>query len=251
MQRAYQQRDFRSIVYLPGGALLLSRFRLEMIAIPALDVGAVPRGNPTEAVRFLADLGFTRFHLEDFGSPSRSSANLQAIEQILRETDAEIQVVGPSSGSEIERLFRTGAEYIVVGDRSIDEPEWLDGLSDLYPESLVVRTDLRDRRVVRRGWVRTLPVDVLDLVDDLSELPLAGILLSGLQLNAASRHADLALVEDLVDRSRNAIIVSAKVESANDLRALEHRGATAVVLQQNALLAGALDARSIAHEFGS
>ena len=230
-----------------------------MIAIPAVDLseGKARSGTefagtrPAMTARILTDLGFTRLHLEDFGTGVRSSPDVPAIEEIVRDTDASIQVAGPTSGSEIERLFRTGAEHIVVGDRCIDEPEWLASLSDLYPDAIVVRTDVRDRRVVRRGWVRTLPIDVLDLVEELSTLPLAGVLVGGLQLGGTGRNTDLALVEDLVERSRCAILVSLNADTIDDLRALEHRGAAAVVLRGGQLLSSAAHVRTVAQEFGS
>jgi phosphoribosylformimino-5-aminoimidazole carboxamide ribonucleotide (ProFAR) isomerase len=232
-----------------------------MIAIPSVDLSDASIGprqrnsNPQHAgirsARALADFGFSRLHLEDFRNRPQNDVNLPAVEEIVRDTDALIQVVGPSSGTEIDRLFRTGAEYIVVGDRSIDEPEWLERLARLYPEAIVVRTAVHDRRVVRQGWVRTVPVDVLDLVEALSDLPLAGILVGGLDLQGSSRHGDLAMVEDLAERSRSPILVSGKIETADDLRALEYRGAAAAVMRAGSLLSGALDPHAIAIEFGS
>jgi phosphoribosylformimino-5-aminoimidazole carboxamide ribotide isomerase len=231
-----------------------------MLAIPSVDLnegamGALESGSPirptgVRAARALADLGFSRLHLEKFGSGSRNGSSLPTVEEIVRDTDAQIQVAGSNSVSEIERLFRSGAEYIVAGDRSIEEPEWLERLARLYPEAILVQTDLRDRRVVRRGWVRTLPFDIVDLVDELGELPLAGILVAGFDLNGASRHSDLAMIDDLAERSRSPILVSARIDSVDDLRALEHRGAAGAIVRSGSLLSGALDPHAIATEFG-
>jgi phosphoribosylformimino-5-aminoimidazole carboxamide ribotide isomerase len=232
-----------------------------MIAIPAVDLSEASHGRTrpkaeyagvaAHEARALADIGFSRLHLESFGNGADGGRSLPAVESIVRDTDVQIQVAGPSSSTEIDRLFGTGAEYIVVGDRSIDEPEWLDGLTELYRHAIVVQTDVRDRRVVKRGWVRTLPVDVLDLVEELNELPLGGILVGGLQLEGPTRNADLSLIEDLAERSHCPILVSTKVGTVNDLRALEHRGAAAVVLRAGTLLSGVLDPRAVALEFGS
>lgn len=234
-----------------------------MIAIPAVNLAdeslrrapggvhwSAKGGSPARTARAFADLGFTRLHVTG-GLIGLREESEPAIEGIMRETDARIQAAGPSSGSAIERMFRSGVEYIVVGSRSIEEPEWLADIADLYPESIVVATDVHDRRIVRRGWVQTLHIDVLDLLDDLNDLPLAGILASGLQLDGPTRNSDLGLVEDLAERARMPVMVATKVCTMNDLHALEHRGAAAIVLGTDQLLAGALDVRAVAREFDS
>ena len=232
-----------------------------MIAIPALELlpsssgrSARPaldswgRGNAALSARALAEVGFSRIQLERCTAARDTSVPL--LEDIVRDTNAAIQVAEATSGSEIERMFRAGAEYVLVGDRSLEEPDWLREMADLYPDSIVVRTDVRDRRVVRNGWVRTLPHDVYDFIEDLNQLPLAGVVIGGLQLDGATRPGDLALIEDLAEGSRNPLIVSAKLAALGDLRALEHRGAAAVVLRADQL-SGELAPRVVAREFGS
>lgn len=206
--------------------------------------------DPTATARVLADAGFARIQLDDCIGDVRGSASESTVENIVRDTGAIIQVAEASTDSDIERILRTGAECVIVGSRSLDDPEWLGEIVELYPETILVRTDVRDRRVVRRGWVRTLPHDILDVVEELNAFALGGVLIRGLQLDGPTAHADLALVEDLADRSRSPISVSARVTSLNDLRALEHRGAAAVVLRADQL-SGELDARVVAREFGS
>lgn len=231
-----------------------------MIAIPAVDVrdsslarasarfsaGAERVTDALSAARAFADLGFTRLQLEDFSTGARTSS----LEDIVNATDASVQVAGPSSSSDIEQLLHVGAEYVVLGTRCIEDPEWLAGVADLFPDTVLVATDVRDRRIVRRGWVQTVPLDIVDLIEDLNSFPLAGILVGGIQLEGPARHAELALVEELAERSRSPIMVSAKIRTLDDLRALEHRGAAAAVLRAEQLT-GELEARVVARAFGS
>jgi phosphoribosylformimino-5-aminoimidazole carboxamide ribotide isomerase len=234
-----------------------------MIAIPAVELqdrnlatgertsrtSAAVYGGPGLAARELTDLGFTHLQLDGCTGDRRGSGRASALEEIVRDTGAKIQVAEARTGSEVERLLQTGADHVVVGARALDEPEWLAEIADLYPDAIVVSAELRDRRVVRRGWIRTLPHDIVDVVEELNAFPLAGVLVGGLQLDGVSRNADLMLVEDLAERSRSPLIVSAKVTTLDDLRALEHRGAVATVLRAE-YLNGALDSRVVAREFG-
>lgn len=236
-----------------------------MIAIPAVDVrdGAcvqlvggsyanerVRLGDPAGIARGWAQLGFRRLHVVDLDAATGVGSNLSVLEEILRDASAEVQVGGGIRSTDaIEQLFRAGADHVVVGTRAIEDPAWLADVSALYPGTIVVATDVRGRRVVTRGWVRTLPVDVLDVVEELNAHALGGILVTAVELEGQMRGTDLALMEDVAEKSNFPVIASGGVATMNDIRALEHRGIDAVVLGM-ALYTGALDARAVAQEFG-
>jgi phosphoribosylformimino-5-aminoimidazole carboxamide ribotide isomerase len=160
-----------------------------------------------------------------------------------------VQVGGVTDVSDIEQLLRLGAELVVVGDRGIEEPEWLADVADLYPDAIGAATDVRDRRVVRRGWVRTLPVDILDLVDELNAMPLHELLVNLRPLDDAVRFGELALLEDVAERSRCPVLVAGGISTIADLRALEHRGIAGALIDAEKLLDGTFEAREVAQEF--
>ena len=225
-----------------------------MIAIPAVELhqagqagrspGALARGS-ADVARSLSDLGFRRLHVVESGAHS----GIRAVEDILRDTNTRVQVSGVSSGTEIEQLLRAGVECVVVGDRGLDEPEWLADMADLYPGEIAIATDVRDRRVVRRGWVRTLAVDLLDIVDELNPLPLRELVVSMRPANGSMGMAELALLEDVAERSRFPVSVLGGATTISDLRALEHRGIAGVVIDADRLLGGQLDGRRVAQDF--
>lgn len=231
-----------------------------MIAIPAVDLhsGAIvnqtqapdkgrARDNHFEVARNLADLGFRHFHVVE----GAAASSVMAVEEIMRDTNARVQVGGVESISEIEQLLRAGVDHVVAGARAIDEPEWLADIADLYPGAIAVATDVRDRRVVRRGWVRTLPVDILDVVDELNALSLRELLVTVRPVDGAAGIAELALLEDVAEQSRFPVSVVGGVSSVSDLRALEHRGIASVIIDAGRLLDGTLDGQQVAQEFGA
>ena len=236
-----------------------------MIAIPAVDVRAgacvqlvggsyaqerVRLENPGAVARDWTQLGFNRLHVVDLDAATGVGSNLPLIEEILRDVSVDVQVGGGIRSTDaIEQLFRAGADRVVVGTRAIEDPAWLADVAALYPGTIVVATDVRGRRVVTRGWVRTLPVDVLDVVEELNAHPLGGILVTAVELEGRMRGPDLALMEDVAEKANFPVIASGGVTTMNDIRALEHRGVSAVVLGM-ALYTGALDARAVAREYG-
>ena len=230
-----------------------------MIAIPALDIGAAPgssrdgRARAASAAgmaRDLLDLGFSYLHVQS-GTGAAPSTTIPELEEVVRDSHARVQVGRVTSTSDIEQLLRAGADAVVVGDRALEEPEWLAHVADLYPETIGVATDVRDRRVARRGWVRTLPVDILDLVDELNALPLRELIVSIRPLDAEMRFGELSLLEDVADRSHCPVFAAGGITSIQDLRALEHRGLAGAVIEAEKLLGGSIDGRDVAREFGA
>jgi phosphoribosylformimino-5-aminoimidazole carboxamide ribotide isomerase len=229
-----------------------------MIAIPSLDfrgtalrpVGSpVRNGQPSDFARELLDLGFSRLQVAGQGSSAHDGARITLVEDIARDTNTRIQIQGVGTASEIEQWMRVGVDHVVLSARAIDEPEWLEDVSELYPEAVAVVTEVHDRRVVRRGWVRTLPVDILDLVDELNPLPLCELVVNVPAFDTASRNRELSLLEDVAERSRFPVYLSSGVVSLEDCRALEHRGLAGIVIDADRLLSGA-EVREIAREFG-
>jgi phosphoribosylformimino-5-aminoimidazole carboxamide ribotide isomerase len=194
-------------------------------------------------------MGFHQLYVD--GLRDVAGSTLPLVESLLRDTGTHVQVGGVVSTAVIDELLRAGADCIVVGDRGIEEPEWLADVAELYPDDIAVMTDVRDRRVVRRGWVRTLPVDILDLVDELNALPLRELVINIRPLDGAMRFGELSLLEDVAERSRCPVIVAGGVSAIHDLRALEHRGVAGAIIDAEKLLGDMNDRQEIAREFGA
>jgi phosphoribosylformimino-5-aminoimidazole carboxamide ribotide isomerase len=235
-----------------------------MIAIPAVDLreGAcvqlvggeygderVRVDDPLGVVRRWASLGFRRLHVVDLDAATARGSNAGLVREILRETNAEVQVGGGLREEQaISRVLEDGARRAVVGTRAIEDPDWLAELAHAYPDEIIVAADVRDRRVVTRGWKHTMHRDVIDVVEELASLPLAGILVTAVHKEGRLQGTDLPLMEDVAEASAWPVIASGGITTVADLRALADRGVAAAVLGM-ALYAGALDPQWIAEEF--
>ena len=235
-----------------------------MIAIPAVDIreGAcvqlvggeyaqekVRRPDPAEVVREWAAFGFQRMHLVDLDAATGRGDNRAVLRGILSDSAAPIQVGGGVRTEErFAELIADGAEWVVVGTRAIDDPDWIAGLADAHPGQVIVAADVRERRVVTQGWARTTGRDVDDVVEELNDLPLAGILVTAVHREGKMEGTDLPLMERVAEACRFPLIASGGITSISDLRALQHRGAAAAVIGM-ALYTGVLDPREVAEEF--
>jgi phosphoribosylformimino-5-aminoimidazole carboxamide ribotide isomerase len=236
-----------------------------MIAIPAVDLreGAcvqlvggsyaeerVRLTNPMDVVRSWEYYGFHRLHLVDLDAATGHGSNLSLIRDILGEANVPVQVGGGVRSDErVEELLAAGAAQVIVGTRAIEERDWLAELAQRHPGQIIVACDVRERRVTTRGWAHTLPVDILDVVEELNGLPLGGLLVTAVHKEGQLRGTDLPLMEDVAESSQFPVYASGGVTSIDDLRALEHRGIAGAVVGM-ALYTGAMDPVVVAGEFG-
>lgn len=237
-----------------------------MIAIPAVDlrgghcvqlVGGdyaderVRLDDPAAVARDWAGLGFGRVHVVDLDAATGRGTNIDIIREILRESAVPVQVGGGvRQESQIERLLDDGASWVVIGTRAIEDEDWRNEMANRFPGRLIIAADVRERLVVTRGWAETSRVNVIDFVEELASLPLAGVLVTAVHLEGKMEGTDLPLMEDVAEASAWPVFASGGVSTLEDMRALEHRGLAGAVLGM-ALYTGVLDARRLAEEFGA
>jgi phosphoribosylformimino-5-aminoimidazole carboxamide ribotide isomerase len=235
-----------------------------MIAIPAVDLreGAcvqlvggdytnerVRLADPVGVAREWARYGFRRLHVVDLDAATGRGSNGDIVAELMRDTSAELQVGGGvRSSTQVDELLAAGAHAVVVGTRALEDGDWLARLAIAYPNEIIVAADVRDRRVVTRGWTRTLPREIVDVTEELSTLPLAGLLVTAVHREGRMQGADLFLMEDVVEAASFPVYASGGIASMNDLRALDDRGVSAAILGM-ALYTGALDPWQTAEEF--
>ncbi|WP_411279023.1 1-(5-phosphoribosyl)-5-[(5-phosphoribosylamino)methylideneamino]imidazole-4-carboxamide isomerase [Gemmatimonas sp.] len=237
-----------------------------MIAVPAVDLRSgkcvqlvggdydderVRLDDPGAVAAEWERIGFTRLHVVDLDAATGRGHNHDVIREILRDATVPVQVGGGvREESRIERLIDEGATWVVVGTRAIEDEDWRREMAGKFPGRLIIAADVRERKVVTRGWAETSQIDVIDFVSDLAQLPLAGVLVTAVHLEGKMAGTDLPLMEDVTEASAWPVFASGGVTSLDDMRALEHRGLSGAVLGM-ALYTGALDARRLAEEFGA
>ena len=237
-----------------------------MLAIPAIDLreGSVVQlvggdfdqekvrlGDPRDVARRWAGYGFRRLHVVDLDAAAGRGNNRAIVRDLLADASTPVQVGGGiRTTEEVESLLSDGAERVVVGTRAINEPEWLRSIADANPGAIVLAADVHERRIVTHAWTRVLPRSILDLIDELSGVPLGGLLVTAVHREGQLAGTDLPLMEDVAEASEWPVIASGGISSLNDLRALEARGLAGAVVGM-ALYTGLLDPRVLAEEFST
>ncbi len=233
-----------------------------MIVIPALDLraglctqaaapgvtgGGFHTSQPLDVAQAWERLGFHRLHVMDLDAGAAKPRPRDAVRDLLTGVPLLIQVGGAiRSGDQVDELVSDGAALVVLGPRALAEPDWLEGTASSFPERLIVATRVRGRFLDPSGGAGTRTI--VDLIEDLSSLPLGGLLISPEYRTDGIASEDLPAIEDAAEASERPLLVAGGVRSVQDLRALADRGVAGVIVG-TALYTGQLDPRVIAEEF--
>jgi phosphoribosylformimino-5-aminoimidazole carboxamide ribotide isomerase len=235
-----------------------------MIAIPALDLrdnacvqlvgGSYEReeirlDDPVNVAIAFREIGFQYLHLVDLDAATNRGSNADAVRRILGFADLRVQVGGGIRTIEqIREALDNGASRVIVGTRAIEDHDWLDEAASLFPGAIIVAADVRDRQVVTHGWTQAQPVPVLETIEALNDLPLAGVLVTAVHKEGLVQGTDLQLMEDVVGDSQFPVFAAGGINGMRDLHALAECGVSAAIIGM-ALYTGAVDPRAVAEEF--
>jgi len=233
-----------------------------MIVIPAIDIRqgrcaqwasartrALPlrSDEPEEAASYWERQGFPRLQIMDFDADAQTGRAPDLMRDLLGELSSVVQVGGDiKSGDRVEELIRDGANFVILGRRALDEPEWLDGTAAAFPGQIIVGMRVQGRQLEARGRGRVR--STLGAIEEFADLPLAALLLAPAYGNEGPDAEDLFLLEDAAEASPHPLLVAGGARSMQDLRAMQERGIAGVVIG-GALYDGTLDARLVAEEF--
>jgi phosphoribosylformimino-5-aminoimidazole carboxamide ribotide isomerase len=206
--------------------------------------------DPLAVAENWAELGFGRIHLVDLDAATGRGSNRETVRAILdARGPTQVQCGGGVRDlAAITELFAAGASEVVVGTRAIEDRPWLDDVVLRYPNRIIVAADTKGRRLVTRGWAETDSRSVIDFIDELSLLPLAGILVTAVDREGRMEGPDLELMEEIILRTTVPVQASGGVRSIDDLHALDELGASAAIVGM-ALYTGTMDTQTIIEEF--
>lgn len=236
-----------------------------MIVAPAVDVkggrcvqlvGGVPEAeavsipDPVAMARHWWDRGFRTLHVVDLDAALGTGDNRALVARVATATPATTQVGGGiRDDGRAAELLVAGADRVVVGTRAVDDRPWLEALARRHQQRVVVAADVRDGRVLRRGWTEKSPLAVEEFLAGLDELPLAGVLCTDAAREGRMEGIDLAAMASVVGSSAHPVWISGGITRTSDLEALEEAGAAGAVLGM-ALYTAVLDPDDVAARWG-
>jgi phosphoribosylformimino-5-aminoimidazole carboxamide ribotide isomerase len=129
-----------------------------------------------------------------------------------------------------EAMRALGASRVVLGSAAVKDGDMVRALAEEHPGVVVVAVDARDGFVAVDGWTRETRVRAVDLVRELADAPLAGVLYTDVARDGTRAGPNVETTAQLAASTPVPVIASGGVGSLDDLRALASRGIAACIV---------------------
>lgn len=191
------------------------------------------------------DRGFDRVHVVDLDAATGRGENADLVDAVLRRWPGRIQVGGGiRTTARAGELLQNGASHVVVGTRALEDQPWLARMTSRFPGRVVVALDVHTGSAVVDGWQRRLSGDIQDLLPELDELELGGLLVTAVHREGALQGPDVDLMADLRRHTRHPLTAAGGIRDTADVGALASVGVETCVVGM-ALYTGAFDVEEL------
>ncbi len=176
--------------------------------------------------------GASWLHVVDLeGARDGTSANLEVIRSIVKETGLQVECGGGIRTFEkIEVLLDCGVKRVILGTKALESEDFLKEALRRYAETIAVGVDARDGKVATHGWTATSDTDAQAFIRHLRELGVRTVIATDISRDGAMNGTNLSYYRQLSEVKGIDLIASGGVSSIADIQALREAGMYGVIL---------------------
>ena len=171
--------------------------------------------------------GATRLHLVDLdGAFEGKPVNQDAIATIARNhPDLTIQLGGGIRSAEIiEAYLEAGVDYLIIGTRAVEEPEFVGEMCKRFPGHIIVGLDGLHGMVAKNGWKEVTDISVKSLAMLFEADGIEAIVYTDIGKDGMMGGVNLHATRDLAESVSVPVIASGGVTDIRDIEVLLETG---------------------------
>lgn len=191
-------------------------------------------------------LGAKRIHLVDLdGAFAGKPANAEVINAIAEKyPHVPIQIGGGIRDEKtIQAYLDAGVEYVIIGTRAANEPEFIAEIAEQFGKHLIIGLDAKDGVVAVDGWAKLTDHNVVDLAKRFENDGVQAIIYTDIARDGMMQGVNLEATKHLAESVNIPIIASGGVTDMNDLIELQKIESSGIsgVITGRAIYEGTLD----------
>ena len=192
-----------------------------------LDQATTYSDDPAGMADHWVSQGAERLHLVDLdGAFEGKPVNHEAISTIAsNHPELTIQLGGGIRSPEIiEEYLASGVDFVIVGTKAVEEPEFVGEMCRRFPGHIIVGLDGLHGMVAKNGWQEVTEISVKGLAMLFEGDGIDGIVYTDIGKDGMMGGVNLHATKDLADSVNVPIIASGGVTDIRDIQALLETG---------------------------
>ena len=220
-----------------------------MLVIPAIDIKSgrcvrlfqgradretVYSEDPAAMARKWAGEGAELLHVVDLdGAFEGEPKNWETVKGIISSVSTPLELGGGIRSLEtVETLLAGGVFRVIIGSRSADSLDFLEEIFREFKKRIVPSIDVRDGRVLIKGWAEETDRKATDLGRDLKKIGFKLAIYTDTTVDGTLRGPNLSGIENFLDQTGLKMIAAGGISRLEDiiqLKRLERKGLTGVI----------------------
>jgi len=177
-------------------------------------------GDPLDAALAWQEQGAEWLHLVDLDAAFGRGSNRELVDAIVGRLDIQVELSGGIRDAEsLAAALATGCRRVNLGTAALEQPEWTAEAIAEHGDRIAVGLDVRGTTLAARGWTR----DGGDLWETLARLDGEGCaryVVTDVNKDGMLAGPNLALLEQVCERTARPVVASGGVSTLDDVRAL-------------------------------
>ncbi len=234
-----------------------------MLIIPAIDLkdgecvrlrqgrmedSTVFSDDPVTVAGRWVDAGARRLHLVDLnGAFAGEPVNGEVVKAIAqRYPDLPIQIGGGiRSGETIEAYLQAGVDYVIIGTKAVEEPDFVTQMCKQFAGHIIVGIDAKAGLVATDGWAEVSDVKATDLAKRFASDGVSSIVYTDIDRDGMMQGVNVEATVTMAKASPIPVIASGGITNMDDIRALKAASDAGILgaITGRAIYEGTLDVR--------
>jgi phosphoribosylformimino-5-aminoimidazole carboxamide ribotide isomerase len=209
-----------------------------MLVIPAIDLkdgecvrlrqgrmedSTVFSDSPIDVASRWVEAGCRRLHLVDLnGAFAGEPVNGEIVRAIAKAfPDLPIQIGGGIRSAEtIHAYLDAGVQYVIIGTKAVEEPNFVTQMCRQFPGHIIVGLDAQDGFVATDGWAKVSDVKAVDLAKRFRNDGVESIVYTDIARDGMMQGVNVEATVNLAREAGIPVIASGGVTNMQDIEAL-------------------------------
>jgi phosphoribosylformimino-5-aminoimidazole carboxamide ribotide isomerase len=189
--------------------------------------------DPLEIALRVEESGLNYLHIVDLeGAKNKKLENIKVLEKIASKTSLRIDYGGGlRTYDDLLTVFNAGARQVTAGSIAVsDPPLFLDWLSKLGQEKLILGADCADRKVSTGGWLENSELEIISFISGYKLKGVKYTICTDISKDGMLQGPSTALYKEILNAVKINLIASGGISSVSDVEDVKKAGCEGVII---------------------